>query len=502
MSPVDSPLLTVQSVYKSFPGVIALDNVELDVSRGEVVAVIGENGAGKSTLMKILAGIQPPDQGTICVDGDPVSFSGVTDALSRGIVLIHQELNLVSNLDVGANIFLGREPTRNGLIDRATIRESASVELEKVGLKISPDDPVSNLPIGYQQLVEIAKALSVGARILIMDEPTSSLSAREVKSLFQVIDDLRSQGVSIIYISHHLDEVQRLADRVVVLRDGKNAGTLERDEIDRDKMVNMMVGRDVSRFYSRDTTTPGDVVLEVKDFATPDFPQHRLNFSVRAGEIVGISGLVGAGRTELLLTLFGINKAAFGSLLVNDKLCQFQSPRDAINAGIALVPEDRKQQGLLLDMNVLENIGLPGLEYNRRLGVMVDQEHETRNASKTIDELQIKTPSMWQTAKHLSGGNQQKIVIGKWLALQPKIFLLDEPTRGIDIGSKEEVYRLIDQMAKQGVAVLFVSSELEEIIGMSDRVIVMYEGRISGQLERDKISEEAIMQLATGSSTR
>ena len=502
MPPVEKPLLAVQNVCKSFPGVTALDNVELSVAAGEVVAVIGENGAGKSTLMKILAGIQPPSRGMIFVNGNPVNFSGVNQALDQGIVLIHQELNLAQNLNVGANIFLGREPTRFGLIDRNAIRDAAKIELKKVGLDISPDEPVANLSIGHQQLVEIAKALSVGAKLLIMDEPTSSLSAREVESLFQVIDDLRDQGVAVIYISHRLDEVQRLADRVVVLRDGENAGSLTRNEIDRDKMVNMMVGRDVSKFYAREINTPGEVVLEVKDLATPDFPHHPLNFSVRSGEIVGISGLVGAGRTELMLTLFGMNHAEHGDILVNGKRCKFRSPRDAIEAGIALVPEDRKQQGLMLEMNILENIGLPGLEDHRRLGVMVDQKHETENATNTISELKIKTPSMWQTTKHLSGGNQQKIVIGKWLALHPKIFLLDEPTRGIDIGSKEEVYRLIDQMAKQGVAVLFVSSEMEEIIGMSDRVMVMHEGRISGQLERDQISEEAIMQLATGSSNR
>lgn len=502
MPPVEKPLLAVENVCKSFPGVTALDNVDLSVAAGEVVAVIGENGAGKSTLMKILAGIQPPNRGNIFVDGNPVQFAGVNDALARGIVLIHQELNLAQNLDVGANIFLGREPTRMGMIDRAAIRAASSRVLEKVGLNISPDEPVSNLPIGHQQLVEIAKALSVGAKLLIMDEPTSSLSAREVESLFEVIDDLREEGVSIIYISHRLDEVLRLADRVVVLRDGENAGMLTGDEIDRDRMVNMMVGRDVSKFYAREINQPGEVVLEVKDLATPDFPQHRLNFSVRSGEIVGISGLVGAGRTELMLTLFGINHTDSGSILVNGQRCQFRSPRDAIEAGIALVPEDRKQQGLMLEMNILENIGLPGLQDHKRLVAMVDQKHEVENATKTISELKIKTPSMWQTTKHLSGGNQQKIVIGKWLALQPTIFLLDEPTRGIDIGSKEEVYRLIDQMARRGVAVLFVSSEMEEIIGMSDRVIVMHEGRISGQLERNQISEEAIMQLATGSSNR
>ena len=502
MTHVDSPLLAVEHICKSFPGVIALDGVKLDVAAGEIVAVIGENGAGKSTLMKILAGVQPPDRGVIRVAGEPVNFFGVRDALSQGIVLIHQELNLVSNLDIGGNIFLGREPTRNGLIDRAAIRDAASRELQKVGLTNSPDDPVSDLSIGHQQLVEIAKALSVGARILIMDEPTSSLSAREVKSLFQVIDNLRSQGVSILYISHHLDEVERLADRVVVLRDGRNVGTLKQDEIDRDKMVKMMVGRDVSRFYSRGAASPGEVALEVEGLSTSEFPQHRLSFCVRSGEVVGISGLVGAGRTELLLTLFGMQQPLDGQIRLNNQPCQFQSPRDAIDAGVALVPEDRKQQGLLLDMNVVENIGLPGLEYHRRLGAIVNQPYETENAATLVADLTIKTPSIWQTAKHLSGGNQQKIVIGKWLSLEPKLFLLDEPTRGIDIGSKEQVYRLIDHMAQQGVAVLFVSSELEEIIGISDRVIVMHEGRISGQLERDELCEEAIMQLATGSTER
>ena len=349
-------------------------------------------------------------------------------------------------------------------------------------------------------MVEIAKALSINAKVLIMDEPTSSLSSKEAEALFRVVDQLRETGVSVIYISHRLGEVKRLADRVTVLRDGENAGDLNRDEITHDRMVSMMVGRDIAQFYARVENAIGDVVLEARNLVTHAHPEHRLNFSVREGEIVGMAGLVGAGRTEVLQTLFGVVPARAGEVLVHDRVIRLRSPSDAIQVGIALIPEDRKQQGLVVEMPVAENVSLAGLYRNRVGGMFVNQRAELQDTQTCIERLNVKTPGANQVVQYLSGGNQQKVVLGKWLALEPKILLLDEPTRGIDIGAKHEIYQLVEDLAAAGVAILFVSSELEEIIGMSDRVIVMHEGRISGQLQRRDLTEEVIMQLATGDS--
>lgn len=492
------PLLQVRQVSKSFPGVRALTDVDLTLHRGEVLALIGENGAGKSTLMKILAGVQRPDAGEIRIDGQPVVFDSVRSALTQGVALIHQELNLADNLQVGANIFLGREPRRFGLIDSRRLNQQAQQVLDRVGLKVSPRETLSHLTIGRQQMVEIAKALSVNARILIMDEPTSSLTSHEAEQLFAAVKDLRSKGVSIIYISHRLGEVRELADRVTVLRDGRNAGELPRDEIQHDNMVRMMVGRDISQFYARQSHPVGEPCLEVSGLVTPAWPQHELNFAVRSGEIVGVAGLVGAGRTEMLRTLFGVDRPLAGSVRVNGQPLRLQSPRESIRAGMALVPEDRKQHGLIVDMTVRSNIGLAGLRrYGGRLGAL-NRGAELRDSREMIERLRIKTPGDQQVARYLSGGNQQKVVLGKWLAMQPSLLLLDEPTRGIDVGAKQEIYRLMEELARQGMGILFVSSEMEEILGMSDRVLVMHEGRLTGELLRSELSEQAIMRLAVG----
>ena len=498
-APPPSPLLLeVTGVTKRFPGVTALRQVGLSLARGEVLALIGENGAGKSTLMKILAGVQEPDEGTIQVDGAPVRLDSVVAAQNHGIALIHQELNLSDNLDVGANIFLGREPRKRGLIDKARIREDSVEILKRVGLDVSPDTIVEHLPIGQQQLVEIARALSINARVLIMDEPTSSLSQHETERLFEVVKDLRSRGVSVIYISHRLGEVQELADRVTVFRDGEYAGDLSREEISHDRMVQLMVGRDISKFYARKPHEPGDVSLKVKGLETPAHLGHKLSFSVRAGEIVGVAGLVGAGRTEMLHVLFGVDPAVSGTIEVGGKPVQLTSPFDAIQAGIALAPEDRKQQGIVLEMAVRQNIGLAGLRKHQKKAGFLNNQQEGVDTEEMIRRLRIKTPSERQIVQYLSGGNQQKVVLGKWLAMKPKVLLLDEPTRGIDIGAKQEIYLLMEELAEQGVAILFVSSEMEEILGMSDRTLVMHEGEITGELSRDELSEEVVMQLATG----
>ena len=494
------PLLEVRKLVKSFPGVRALKGVSLSLGRGEVLAVIGENGAGKSTLMKILAGVQRPDSGEILLDGTPVGIRSVHDALARGIALIPQELNLADNLTVAANIFLGREKLRAGLIDVPRQRREARKFLDAVGLPIDSDTLVSALTIGHQQLVEIAKALSVDARVLIMDEPTSSLSTREAENLFRVIRELRAGGVSVIYISHRLGEVRVLADRVTVLRDGENAGNLARDEIHHGTMVKLMVGRDLSQFYPHEPHTPGDIVFEAKSLRTPAHPHHELNFSIRAGEIVGVAGLVGAGRTEMLATLFGVAPSVGGTMHVAGRAISPQSPRDAIASGLALVPEDRKTQGVILEMAVRDNVSLASLRRDAR-GGFLNRQRAAELSAEMIRDMRIKTPDDRQPVQFLSGGNQQKVVLGKWLALRPRLLLLDEPTRGIDVGAKQEIYRLMEDLAKQGIAILFVSSEMEEILGMSDRALVMHEGRIAGELARDQLSEEAVMRLATGELT-
>ncbi|HEX4416053.1 MAG TPA: sugar ABC transporter ATP-binding protein [Lacipirellulaceae bacterium] len=493
------PLLEVRGISKQFSGVQALDNVSLTLSRGEVLAIVGENGAGKSTLMRILAGVAQPTAGSIIVDGTPVEFTSVAQALKQGISLIHQELNLADNLSVAANIFLGREALRFGTIDQKRIDGESQAYIDAVGLDVPPQTIVGTLPIGKQQLVEIAKALSTNARIIIMDEPTSSLSEHESQKLFDVVRGLRSRGVSVLYISHRLHEIELLADRVVVLRDGKLSGELPHARIERANIVRLMVGRDVSRFYQRTPHAPGDVVATFNDIRTTKFPHRTVSFELRAGEIVGLAGLIGAGRSELLTTLFGVTPAVSGTAAIGDLRQPPRTVREAIAAGIMLAPEDRRRAGLFLPMSVKRNLSLPSLRRDQRRGFL-NRAAENRVSAEMIALLRIKSASERQIVRYLSGGNQQKVVLGKWLCLEPNLLLLDEPTRGIDVGSKEEIYKLMDQLAARGVAILFASSELEEVIGLSDRVLVMHEGRLSGELGRAKLGEEAIMQLATGSA--
>ena len=496
--PENSPLLAVRGLTKSFPGVLALRGVSLHLHKGEVLSLIGENGAGKSTLMKILAGVQPPDNGDYLIDGEPVSIQNVRDAMERGIALIHQELNLAANLDLAANIFLGREPNKKGIIQEKKLREDASKYLKRVGLDLPSETITGTLPIGKQQLVEIAKALSCDARVLIMDEPTSSLSQKETETLFEVVKDLRNQGISVIYISHRLGEVIELSDRVTVFRDGENAGDLEKYEINHENMVRLMVGRDLSEFYDRQIHQPGKTVLKAHEIISPSYCDIPVSLEVRAGEIVGIAGLVGAGRTELLQTIFGVTPALGGVLELDGQSFRPSCPADAITAGIALAPEDRKQHGLVLPMTVRENASLPSLERDQAKGFL-NQEAELKIADRAVEQMSIKTPTIEQIARFLSGGNQQKIVLGKWLAMKPKLLMLDEPTRGIDVGAKREIYKLMEKLAGEGMAILFVSSEMEEVLGMADRAYIMHEGRVSGELSREELSEESIMHLATGS---
>ena len=496
-----SPLLEVRAVRKRFPGVLALDGVSLRLAAGEVLAVVGENGAGKSTLMKIVGGLYLPDDGEILLDGRPVRFAGVTDAMAAGISLIHQELNLAENLSVAANVFLGRERLtgRIWLRDREMATEAAGL-LRRVGLADSlVHVQVGRLAPGQKQLVEIARALSLKARVIIMDEPTSSLTQSETDRLYEVIDDLRAGGVSIIYISHRLAEVKRCADRVTVLRDGKNAGELARADVSHDAIVRLMVGRDLKGFYPRSDRKPreGTPALDVRGVTYAGGPATPVSFQLRGGEIVGMAGLVGAGRTELAEALFGLRSIAGGDILLDGKSVSIKHPSDAVAAGLLMAPEDRRLNGLVLEKGVAFNLSLPNLERLSSAGLVSDGRE--RVASRDLcDLLRVKTPSIYQAVGLLSGGNQQKVVLGKWLARTPRVLILDEPTRGVDVGARSEIYALMDRLAADGVAVLMISSDLEEVLGMSDRVLVLHEGRLAGELPRERLSEEAVMRLATG----
>jgi ribose transport system ATP-binding protein len=493
-------VLELRGVSKRFPGVQALDAVDLDVHAGEIVALIGENGAGKSTLMNVLGGVVQPDAGEIRIDGQPVIVHSVVDAIGYGVGFIHQELNVLDNLDVAGNIFLGREPVWGGplrLIDRDRIDAQSESFIKQLGLNVSPRTPLNRLSLAQQQMVEIAKALSLNARILIMDEPTSSLTLTETERLKEVVRELQSRGVSIIYISHRLSEIADLADRVVALRDGRNAGTLARAEISHERMVKMMVGRELTNFYVRSEaqTQPGS--FKVQNLRTQRYPRCEVSFEIARGEVLGFAGLVGSGRSEIAQAIFGIDAAIEGTLLLDGQPLAITSPAAAIRHGIYLIPEDRRQTGLIAEMSIRENVTLPALD-QYATATLIERDKEQRAATAACERLNIKAPSIEEAVANLSGGNQQKVVLAKWLSLDPKVLIFDEPTRGIDVGAKAEIYALMRQLARAGVALMMVSSDMEEVLGISDRVAVMHEGRLTGILEREQCSEETIMQLAVG----
>jgi ribose transport system ATP-binding protein len=500
---MSTPRLEVTGARKQFPGVLALDGVSITLAPGEVLAVVGENGAGKSTLMKIVAGVYIADAGVVKLDGAPIRFDGPGEATAAGVSLIHQELNLAENLTVTDNLFLGRELTRGGflrMLDRGAMAAKAESLLARVGLPPSRASArVESLPPGEKQLVEIARALGTEVKLLIMDEPTSSLTQKETEQLYLVIDSLKAAGVSVLYISHRLAEVKRVADRVTVLRDGRNAGELAKADITHDNMVRLMVGRDLKQFYPKvhRKGVGGAPVLSVKDVRFQGGPDTPASLEVRAGEILGMAGLVGAGRTELSEAVFGVRPLTAGQLHLDGKPVRIKSPRDAIAAGVLLVPEDRRLHGLVLPESVGFNLSLPNLD---KLGSLlgVKRREETALHRRWIDRLRVKTPSAAQPVGLLSGGNQQKVVYGKWLARDPKVLILDEPTRGVDVGAKAEIYALVDELAGKGVAVWMITSDMEELLGMSDRVVVMHEGKIVGELAGAKLTEEAVMRLATG----
>ncbi len=498
-------LLRMSGISKSFPGVRALQNVDLSVQAGECLALVGENGAGKSTLMKILSGVYAPDEGTIEIDGRTVVPSNPHHAQQLGVSIIYQEFNLFPNMSIEENIFIGREPNRSGIVDRSQMRKSALGYLRQVGVDLDPRSMVRDLSVAQQQMVEIAKALSYNARIVIMDEPTSALTDTEVRALFEIIRGLKARGLGIVFVSHRLEEIFEICDRITVLRDGRNVGELSTATATPDQVVRMMVGREMTDLFQKENSSTSDqVVLEVRGLSRRGTQRDDskvvldgVDLQVRSGEIVGLAGLVGSGRTEVARAIFGADPFDSGEIYLEGQRVHVKSPAEAIGKGIALAPEDRKLQALVLALAIRENIALPNLGRLSRFG-FVRRREERALADRYIQALSVRTPSMEQKVINLSGGNQQKVVLAKWLALNPKVLIVDEPTRGIDIGAKAEVHSLLSQLAAQGVAILMISSELPEILGMSDRIYVMREGKITGVLDRSEATEERVMELATG----
>ena len=516
-------VLQMSAISKRFPGVVALDRVDFEVSAGEIVALVGENGAGKTTLMKILAGIHRADSGEILLDGAPVALHGPAEAARLGIGIIHQERELIDTLDVAGNVFLGREPSRGGpfrWLDRRRMHADTERQLARIGTGLRASTPLWQLSAAEQQLVAIVRALSMNARLLLLDEPTSSLPARDAERLFAVLRDLRSSGTAIVYISHRLKEIERLADRAVVLRDGRNAGTLTKEAISHDRLVQLMVGRAVERrarptestgsrhvgsqgdstssagSSARDAGQPGArALLEIERLRTSRYPAAEVSLSVHRGEVLGIAGLIGAGRSELAEAICGITPRLSGRVFVDSEPLAIESPRDAIRHGICLVPEDRRRSGVVGPMSVRENVTLPALAPYARFG-LIARTPEAEAVRRITSALTVKASSIEAPVATLSGGNQQKVVLARWLALRPRVICFDEPTQGVDVGAKAEIHRLIRGLADDGAAVIMVSSDLEEIVAECDRVAVMHDGRVTGILSRTECTPESIMQLA------
>ncbi len=497
-APSTTPLLEVAGVTKTFPGVVALEGVEFSLRSGEVHCLVGENGAGKSTLMKILAGGIRPDAGEIRLGGEPVRLRSPHDAQARGIGMIYQEFNLVPALSVAENIFLGRAPTRgrSPFIDHRALRRDARALLSRLGIALDPRKTAGECSVAEQQMVEIAKALALDARLLIMDEPSATLTDAEMKALFTLIRELRARGLGIVYISHRLEEIFHIGDRVTVLRDGRRVDTRPVADVSRDALIHMMVGRELKDEFPKVVASPGAERLRVVGLTRTDAFED-VSFTLRAGEIVGLTGLVGSGRTEVARAIFGADPIDSGRIVLDGKEIRPRTPKDAIAAGIGLLTEDRKRQGLVLGMSVRENVtlanlaGVPGRVLMQRRG-------ERHIAQDHARDLRIRTPGVEQAAVHLSGGNQQKVVLAKWLFTESRVLMFDEPTRGIDVGAKVSIYELMNRLVANGAAILMISSELPEVLGMCDRILVMHEGRIAGELSRANASQEAIMRLATG----
>ena len=496
-----APLLQMSAISKRFPGVVALDRVDFDLAPGEIVALVGENGAGKSTLMKILAGIHRADAGEVRIGGALVTLHGPADAARLGIAVIHQERELIETLDVAGNVFLGREPTTGGplrLLDRRRMHSDTERQLARIGVQLPTRMPLGYLSAAEQQLVSIVRALATNARLLILDEPTSSLPSSDADRLFGVLRDLRSAGTAIVYISHRLKEIETLADRAVVLRDGRNAGTLERAAISHDRLVQLMVGRAVEtpfRPVPADAAQAGPAVLQIERLRTGRYPEVEVSLAVHRGEVLGIAGLIGAGRSELAEAICGIGPRLSGRIVLDGQPLAIDSPRDAIRQGICLVPEDRRRCGVVAAMSVRENVTLPAVASYARFG-LVARAAEAEAVRRSTSELRVKAASIEAPVATLSGGNQQKVVLAKWLARRPRVIVFDEPTQGIDVGAKAEIHRTIRSLADDGAAVMMISSDMEEIVAESDRVAVMHDGRITGILLRGDCTPESVMQLA------
>src|SRR3954468_5495096 len=491
-----APILELRGISKRFPGVVALDDVNFDLYPGEVHILVGENGAGKSTLVKILSGIYQPDAGEILFHGQPVTLPDPHAAQKLGISTVHQELNLVPHLDVGRNMYLGREPLRpGGVIDWPKLYRNAAQQLAALGMTFDPHTQVRRLGVALQQMTEIAKALVAEARVLILDEPTAAITAEEANQLFRIVDALRDQGTAIIFISHHLDDATRLGDRVTVLRDGKHVATMPMREVTPRDLIRLMVGRELTQQFPPRKRLYGPVALKVTDI-TRHGVIDRVSFEVHRGEIVGIAGLVGAGRTEVARAIFGIDRLDLGQIEIHGRAARIDSPRAAIQHRMALLPEDRKQQGLVLPLSVADNIAIAAPERLPSPPGLVPSSRRISVANRFIAALRIRTPGPNQRVINLSGGNQQKVVLAKWLLTEADIFFFDEPTRGIDVGAKVEVYRLMNELLERGAAIVMISSELPEVLGMSDRILVMRDGRIVGELAGQTVTQEDVMTLA------
>ena len=490
------PYLEFCSISKEFPGVKALQNVSFSCQEGTVHALMGENGAGKSTLLKILSGFQAPSDGVIKLGGNEVAFQNTVDALERGIAIIYQELHLVPEMTIAENIYLGQLPTRHGFIDKEKLYQDAARQLARLGMDVSPETPLKYLSLGQWQMVEIAKALTRDARVIAFDEPTSSLSSREIEQLFRVIRQLRDEGKVILYVSHRMDEIFELCDAITVFKDGQFVRTFDSmAEVDRDLLVKTMVGRELTDIYGYEPRPHGAMGLEVKNLQGPGLKEP-VSFHVKRGEILGIFGLVGAGRSEMMKLIFGAEKMVAGEIAVFGKPVPIRNPIDAIHSGIMLCTEDRKALGIIPIHSVQENINISARRHKARAGFFINQQWEDENAKLRIRDMRVKTPSPHQAIMHLSGGNQQKAILGRWLSEEMKVILLDEPTRGIDVGAKNEIYNVIYDLAKSGIAVVVVSSELPEVLGVSDRILVMREGRISGELLHSDANEVKALHLA------
>lgn len=492
-------LIELKGISKSFPGVKALDNVSLKLKPGTVHALMGENGAGKSTLMKCLFGVYSMDKGEIIYNGSPIKVLNPFDALQKGIAMVHQELQPILERSIAENIFCGRYPIKSGfLVDHAKMYEETSVLLERIGLDFDPRTKLNALSVSQMQLVEIAKAISINAKIIIMDEPTSSLTLAEADKLFSIIEILRENGCGIIYISHKMDEILKISDEVTIMRDGKYIGTWNSDELTTDKIITQMVGRQLTNLYPKRENIPGEIVMEVENYTSVNPKSFRnVNFSLKKGEILGVSGLVGAQRTELVEGIFGLRATTSGTVNYLGTKVKINRPKDAIVNGIALMTEDRRASGIFGVLSVSDNVAVASLQKYLKYLFVLDKKKIDTLVEDNINKLSIKTPSGKTLIQSLSGGNQQKVIISRWLANDPDVFIMDEPTRGIDVGAKYEIYCIIAELAKQGKSIIMISSEMQELIGMADRIMVMCDGKVTGFVEGSEMQQETIMELAT-----